>query len=236
MDPILKKRLRSIFQRIAARVFRFSQVSVVSRKVSRRASTGQAGTNLVEVAIVLLIMGLFLSRGIIKGFQLTETARMQKTQTQIQEYVQAILSFREQYQGLPGTVLRANELYGGSNMGSEVRSSKGLEPDTANSAAWAQLSESGFIRPLDKRSKLGVPYPSSGMGGGFSLVYNDDGLWLRLGEEHDNATDGALLTTLQAKRIVQMLQDRTKIQPGAGVTETENTDRRSCIVDVFVAP
>ena len=61
----------------------------------------QSGFTLVELAIVLLIVGLLIS-GILKGQELIENSRTTATIQQIKAYEAAVNTFRDSFGGLPG--------------------------------------------------------------------------------------------------------------------------------------
>ena len=64
----------------------------------------QAGFTLVELAIVLVIIGLLLG-GILKGQELIAATRVNSTVSQIKAIDAAIYTFRDSYGGIPGDLL-----------------------------------------------------------------------------------------------------------------------------------
>jgi prepilin-type N-terminal cleavage/methylation domain-containing protein len=64
----------------------------------------QAGFTLVELAIVLMIIGLLIG-GILKGQELIENARITSTIRQFKSYDAAVITFRDSYGAWPGDML-----------------------------------------------------------------------------------------------------------------------------------
>ena len=71
--------------------------------INRSNILSQKGFTLVELAIVMIIIGLLIS-GILKGQELVESARVAATVTQIKGIDAAISTFRDKYQALPGDI------------------------------------------------------------------------------------------------------------------------------------
>ena len=64
----------------------------------------QAGFTLVELAIVLVIIGLIVG-GVLVGQDLIKAATVRSTVTDIEKYNGAVTTFRSKYNGLPGDLL-----------------------------------------------------------------------------------------------------------------------------------
>jgi len=67
----------------------------------------QAGFTLVEIAIVLVIVGLLLA-GVLKGQELIENSRISSLAKDMDSMTAAVASYRERYRGLPGDSATAN--------------------------------------------------------------------------------------------------------------------------------
>ena len=82
-----------------------SDKNIMSRHVSGLAGKpglhGRDGFTLVEVAIVLVIIGLILG-GVFKGQALVDSARVRSMSTEIDGIRTAWLSFNERYRSIPG--------------------------------------------------------------------------------------------------------------------------------------
>ena len=110
----------------------------------------QSGFTLVEIAIVLVIIGLLLG-GILKGQELINSARVRNladTTTGIQA---AYYGFIDRYRRVPGdwAAAAAQEaigvtINGGGNDNGRLDDAQGSF--TENNAMWEQLAKSGFIQ------------------------------------------------------------------------------------------
>jgi prepilin-type N-terminal cleavage/methylation domain-containing protein len=67
----------------------------------------QKGFTLVEIAIVLVIIGLLLG-GVLKGQQLIENTKYKNFVQQINAYRSAVYSFQDRYKALPGDFSQAS--------------------------------------------------------------------------------------------------------------------------------
>ena len=110
----------------------------------------QSGFTLVEIAIVLVIIGLLLG-GILKGQELINSARVRNladTTTGIQA---AYYGFIDRYRRVPGdwAASAAEEaigvtIAGGGNDNGRLDDAQGAFAE--NNAMWEQLAKSGFIQ------------------------------------------------------------------------------------------
>jgi len=66
-----------------------------------------AGFTLVEIAIVLVIVGLLLG-GVLKGQQMIENTKYKNYKQQIDSYRAAVYSFQDRYKALPGDFAQAS--------------------------------------------------------------------------------------------------------------------------------
>lgn len=69
--------------------------------LSRTLRLRQRGFTLVEIAIVLVIVGLLLA-GVLKGQELIENSKIKSIGKDMDSVVAAVQSYRDRYQGLPG--------------------------------------------------------------------------------------------------------------------------------------
>ena len=121
----------------------------------------QHGFTLVEIAIVLVIIGLLLG-GILKGQELITSARVRNLITQIDGVKTAFYGFQDRYRALPGDFSQADTQIPGENPpnptvdgngnaiieGANTPSSAvgGATPNSKEATlVWDHLSHSGFI-------------------------------------------------------------------------------------------
>src|SRR5208282_3981687 len=114
----------------------------------------QQGFTLIEIAIVLVIIGLLLG-GILKGQELINSARVRNIASQLEGIKIAYLAFQDRYRALPGdmpTVTAASSLpqvNGAAAPGCGVSGTgncgNGVMNPSENLLVWSQLAASGFI-------------------------------------------------------------------------------------------
>lgn len=69
----------------------------------------QKGFTLVEIAIVLVIVGLLIG-GILKGQEMVKSGKVKKSSKQMEQLVAAINSYQDKTGKLPGTVSATNDV------------------------------------------------------------------------------------------------------------------------------
>ncbi len=147
----------------------------------------QSGFTLVELAIVMVIIGLLIG-GILKGQELIVTARVNKTITQIKGYTAAANLFREKYNSLPGDSQNAKMQIPGcdtsascfSGDGNGVLGTVDAQPwmhinaaiNSENTQFWKHLSYADLITGIDPAATAlawGESHPSAAFAGGFHV-------------------------------------------------------------------
>ena len=110
----------------------------------------QAGFTLIEIAIVLVIIGLLLG-GVLKGQELITSARVRNLISQQDGVKAAYLGFLDRFRALPGdysqastTIANVDPGANGNNNG-QIQSIIGLSAIDEHIAAWDHLSKAGFI-------------------------------------------------------------------------------------------
>lgn len=150
----------------------------------------ESGFTLVELAIVLMIIGLLIG-GILRGQEMMATARLQATIKQITSYVGVINTFQDTYGAKPGDFHFAtsrlsgctavNGCYDGNGNGTvgvPTTVWEGGTPFTAinteNAQFWKHLSMSHMItgiKPLSTTIAWGETFPVAPLAnGGFTVV------------------------------------------------------------------
>jgi len=108
----------------------------------------QRGFTLVEIAIVLVIIGLLLG-GILKGQELITSARVRNIADQNAGVQAAYYGFIDRYRQVPGdwnSLNAAQAIPGVETGGNDSGRLDGTNPWTEGLALWEQMSKAGFIQ------------------------------------------------------------------------------------------
>ncbi len=104
----------------------------------------QGGFTLIEIAIVLVIIGLLLG-GVLKGQELINTARVRALNNSVDGITAAWFSFQDRYRAFPGDYLDAKSkvnlpgaLAGGDGNGR-------VDDDVERGRVWTHLEAAGYI-------------------------------------------------------------------------------------------
>lgn len=163
-----------------------------------------SGFSLVELAIVLIVMGLIIG-GVLKGRELIESAKLKAVMAQVNEYRVATGTFMDMFDALPGDYSAAAEhidskLNNGNGNG--VIDGSGLDKSSEAGQFWQHLAASGLISNSGPAEGANLHFdrgaPSSKIGGGFTIRHEEGKHWFVLGAENGQNGDGALLTPAQA--------------------------------------
>jgi prepilin-type N-terminal cleavage/methylation domain-containing protein len=110
----------------------------------------QSGFTLIEIAIVLVIIGLLLG-GVLKGQELITSARVRNLISQQDGIKAAYFGFLDRFRALPGDYSQANPNIAGvlvaanGNNNGRIESILGGGAIDEHIAAWDHLSKAGFI-------------------------------------------------------------------------------------------
>ena len=141
----------------------------------------QHGFTLVEIAIVLVIVGLLLG-GLLKGRELIDSARVRSLANDITAMRTAWHAFQDRYQSLPGDFDRAStQLQSGLNNGNGNGRVDSLEEVAG---VWQHLAAAGFISgdydgedegagSLDDLVCRTATCPSNPFNGFYKIVYGE---------------------------------------------------------------
>ena len=209
----------------------------------------QRGFTLVELAIVLVIIGLVIA-AVLKGQELIVSARLKSTINQISGVRSAVNTFRDKYNALPGDYSSGQARVGtpagvtfsdgpgttGDGDGDGVIEGDGVAAPGAGEETvlfWNHLSAANMISgasPLGGGT-LGDGIPWAPLGGGFTLrneaAVGKTTHWIRLGSAA--ATPIGSANAEQALRIDEKADDG---RPGTGNVRTVTI---AC-VDTVTAP
>ncbi len=213
-----------------------------SPSAGRRES--QQGFTLVELAIVLVIIGLIIG-GILKGQELIASARLKSTLTDVDAIRAASATFQDKYGGFPGDYFQGQAQLGTPNGitwtsprcngGNQLCDGDGIIEGNGRTNEtllfWQHLTLGNLISGIEVAASvddsIGAGLPSAAIGGGLAVQYQAISgrttHWLRLGT-------GAALTTgvatgVQADGIDSKIDDG---RPGTGsvrVTTSACIDR-----------
>jgi prepilin-type N-terminal cleavage/methylation domain-containing protein len=142
-------------------------------------SKRESGFTLIEIAIVLVIIGLLLG-GVLKGQELITGARVRNLIQQQDGIKAAYFGFLDRYRALPGDYASASSTISGSNTNGDadgqIELANGAATDVTESVlAWEHLSRAGFINGsyvYDSGGPTDASNPKNPYAGFMQLVYD----------------------------------------------------------------
>lgn len=149
-------------------------------------TNSEAGFTLVELAIVMIVIGLLLG-GVLKGQELITNAQVSSLQTQLKGFQAAHTSFLDRYNQSPGDISAAdaaaripNCVDGVCNqivsVDNNLNVGLGAAPAAANDADvyFVHMFRAGFIGNMDGTAGLtfGQQLPTASIGGGFKAGHS----------------------------------------------------------------
>ena len=157
------------------------------KQISQIETSQEAGFTLVELAVVMVIIGLLIG-GILKGQELIANAQVTATIAQVKGIDAALTTFKDKYGQLPGDMTspgtrlngctgacagagNGNGRIGGNN-------SAGAAVNGENLRAWYHLAAAGLVQgvQVNGANTYGEGLPASKAGsGGFRIGYDQDG-------------------------------------------------------------
>ncbi|HEX5538584.1 MAG TPA: prepilin-type N-terminal cleavage/methylation domain-containing protein [Methylophilaceae bacterium] len=142
----------------------------------------QSGFTLIEIAIVLVIIGLLLG-GVLKGQELITSARVRNLISIQDGYKAAFYGFQDRYRALPGDYSQGSQVIAGVTKNGN---GDGFITDSANCGGiancvakeddlvWDQLSHSGFITGSYTYGATGVgQIPNNPYSSPMELIWDD---------------------------------------------------------------
>ncbi len=167
-------------------------------------STGQGGFTLIEIAIVLVIIGLLLG-GVLKGQELINTARVRALNNTVDGITAAWFSFQDRYRSFPGDYSQATVNLPDPTGVIVNGDGNGLVGSTASEAAerpnvWIHLAAAGYITgsfdglavAVDSYRCSLATCPDNGFGAGMNLSYTTESKGAPAADAHELITGGGI--------------------------------------------
>ena len=142
----------------------------------------QQGFTLVEIAIVLVIIGLLIG-GVLKGQEMITNAKVSKVENDFKGITAAILAYQDRYGVLPGDDPSARTRFPGTWVAADNGDGNGIIAgawdNTTNNALesrkiWKHLRGAGFLKGPVNGTAASYQQPSHAFGG---LIGFQRGLW-----------------------------------------------------------
>jgi prepilin-type N-terminal cleavage/methylation domain-containing protein len=160
--------------------------------MTKRLSVYQNGFTLVELAIVLMIIGLLIG-GILRGQEMMANARVNNVIKQVNSYQAAVVTFKDAYNQQPGDFSLATSRLPGCTAGSYCLDGDGnnevgfagqaISVQVSNQSEtvefWKHLALAHLITGVQpsanwKQPIWGITHPASPIAGGFEYFFTTD--------------------------------------------------------------
>jgi len=113
-------------------------------KVLKQQKLNQNGFTLIEIAIVLVIIGLLLG-GVLKGQELINTARVRALSNNIDGITSAWFSFSDRYRAFPGDYSQASVNLPNIAAAGDGNGNGLIDSDKERAEVWTHLQAAGYI-------------------------------------------------------------------------------------------
>jgi len=198
----------------------------------------QGGFSLVELAIVLLIIGLIVG-GILKGQDLIQSARTNQIQTDLNEIRVATNTFQDKFVAFPGDFVDSDRLpgLGGADNGDGngridsvgVRMGAGTA-DQEPALFWLHLSAAGLLDgidpALDESDLDATNGKTASVGGLYTILFEDPGSgsdhWIQLGGDVNGTDNNGPVLSPTDLRSIDLKQDDGDPQEGNVLAEEDD--------------
>lgn len=124
-----------------------SAVQIIPKSAPTMSRRSSRGFSLVEIAIVLVIIGLLLG-GILRGSELITSARVRVLISKRDGITAAYLGFEERFRALPGDYVQAtSNIRGATQNGNGNGRIESATVPNESILAWEHLTQAGFLAP-----------------------------------------------------------------------------------------
>lgn len=161
----------------------------------------QRGFTLVEIAIVLVIIGLLLG-GVLKGQELINSAKVRSLNDKFSGVTAAWYAFQDRYRGIPGDYNQA-----AANISSTLTDGQGnglVNTNGERGQVWAHLAAAGMISGQYSGAATATTYvcnldicPGNGFGRGMQITYANEGS--NVGNSNELISGNAIPVTILAE-------------------------------------
>lgn len=170
-------------------------VSGPVKKQKNKCVKASPGFTLVELAIVMLVIGLLIG-GILKGQEMLRQSRIKATISQLKSYSAGFIAFQSKYDAMPGDMARATQRLPGCTAATQCYDGDGnglignpadpLDmgqagfngvPEVETAMFWRHLLLSEFISGVQPGIDPTTPawnasHPTTPLGGGYHVGFN----------------------------------------------------------------
>lgn len=138
----------------------------------------QQGFTLIEIAIVLVIIGLLLG-GVLKGQELINTARVRALNNNVDGITAAWFSFQDRYRAFPGDYLNASSVVNLPGAAPGGNGNGRVDTPAERGHVWVHLEVAGYLNgSYDDTAVVATEYacsvltcPDNGFGLGMNLSF-----------------------------------------------------------------
>ena len=205
----------------------------------------QKGFTLIEIAIVLVIIGLLLG-GVLKGQELINTARVRALNNTVDGITAAWFSFQDRYRAFPGDYTQASVNLPGAPIDGDgnglVGDDGGTDSPSERAMVWMHLQSAGYITggyddntaTVDEVDEYGCPVticPDNGFGAGMNLTYGELRQAQTGSDAHELITGRGIPVEVIAeldRKVDDGSPDSGAMQLGIGGTNWSGTDATAC--------